>query len=265
MPITSVSKDPAALTMTVVAEFPVPVQRLWDAYADPRQLEQAVDQATHPRAGIADARELFASRRIQRVAGLPFELRGEPVDRAQRRAQVVRHPVRERFQPAVRGLQFGGALAHALLQGFVQLAQLALGRTLGGDLAELRNEVQRRTIRGAHQRGVEQHVDGRAIPAQVTLLGIQRGDLAAVQALEQAFGQRQVVGMAERMHAAADQFRRRTIEHPAQRGIHVHPAAVQRNDGHADARRGHGQAEAGIVLLGDRWRWRRHGRPLDEI
>ena len=40
MPITSVSKDPQALTMTVTAEFPVPVQRLWDAYADPRQLEK---------------------------------------------------------------------------------------------------------------------------------------------------------------------------------------------------------------------------------
>ncbi len=40
MPITSVSKDSAALTMTVVADFPVPVQRLWDTYADPRQLER---------------------------------------------------------------------------------------------------------------------------------------------------------------------------------------------------------------------------------
>ena len=40
MPITSVTKDPQTCTMTVVAEFPVPVQRLWDAYADPRQLEK---------------------------------------------------------------------------------------------------------------------------------------------------------------------------------------------------------------------------------
>jgi uncharacterized protein YndB with AHSA1/START domain len=40
MPITSVTKDPEALTMTVVSEFPVPVSRLWDAYADPRQLEK---------------------------------------------------------------------------------------------------------------------------------------------------------------------------------------------------------------------------------
>ena len=48
MPITSVSKDPAALTMTVVAEFPVPVQRLWDAYCDPRQLELFWGPPTYP-------------------------------------------------------------------------------------------------------------------------------------------------------------------------------------------------------------------------
>ncbi|WP_324653507.1 SRPBCC family protein [Georgenia sp. H159] len=40
MPITAVEKDLDALTMTVVADFPVPVRRLWDAYADPRQLEK---------------------------------------------------------------------------------------------------------------------------------------------------------------------------------------------------------------------------------
>ena len=40
MPITSVSSDAKALTLTVVADYPVPVERLWDAYADPRQLEK---------------------------------------------------------------------------------------------------------------------------------------------------------------------------------------------------------------------------------
>jgi uncharacterized protein YndB with AHSA1/START domain len=40
MPVTSVTKDPAKLTFTIVADFPVPQQRLWDAYADPRQLER---------------------------------------------------------------------------------------------------------------------------------------------------------------------------------------------------------------------------------
>ena len=40
MPVTHVSKDPSALTMSIVADFPVPLRRLWDAYADPRQLER---------------------------------------------------------------------------------------------------------------------------------------------------------------------------------------------------------------------------------
>jgi uncharacterized protein YndB with AHSA1/START domain len=40
MPITSVSSDAKALTLTVIADYPVPVERLWDAYADPRQLEK---------------------------------------------------------------------------------------------------------------------------------------------------------------------------------------------------------------------------------
>lgn len=40
MPVTSVQKDLDALTMTVVADFNVPVRRLWDAYADPRQIEK---------------------------------------------------------------------------------------------------------------------------------------------------------------------------------------------------------------------------------
>lgn len=40
MPITSVSSDPHALTLSVIADYPVSVERLWDAYADPRQLEK---------------------------------------------------------------------------------------------------------------------------------------------------------------------------------------------------------------------------------
>ncbi len=40
MPLTSVTRDVDALTLTVVAEFPAPVQRLWEAYVDPRQLER---------------------------------------------------------------------------------------------------------------------------------------------------------------------------------------------------------------------------------
>lgn len=40
MPVTSVTTDPEALTITLTGEFPVPVERLWAAFADPRQLER---------------------------------------------------------------------------------------------------------------------------------------------------------------------------------------------------------------------------------
>lgn len=40
MPLTSVTKDAAKLTITVVGDYPVPQRRLWDAFADPRQLER---------------------------------------------------------------------------------------------------------------------------------------------------------------------------------------------------------------------------------
>ena len=40
MPLTSVTKDAAELTLTVVGDYPVPQQRLWDVFTDPRQLER---------------------------------------------------------------------------------------------------------------------------------------------------------------------------------------------------------------------------------
>ena len=40
MPVTSVTTDPSALTTTIVAEYPHPRHRVWDAYADPRQIER---------------------------------------------------------------------------------------------------------------------------------------------------------------------------------------------------------------------------------
>ena len=48
MPLTSVTKDAEALTLTVVGDYPVPQQRLWDAFADPRQLERFWGPPTMP-------------------------------------------------------------------------------------------------------------------------------------------------------------------------------------------------------------------------
>ena len=40
MPVTSVTSDPEALTLTLVGDYPVAVERLWEAFSDPRQLER---------------------------------------------------------------------------------------------------------------------------------------------------------------------------------------------------------------------------------
>jgi uncharacterized protein YndB with AHSA1/START domain len=48
MPITTVTSDAEALTLTVVGDYPVPVERLWEAYADPRQLEKFWGPETWP-------------------------------------------------------------------------------------------------------------------------------------------------------------------------------------------------------------------------
>ena len=48
MPLTSVTKDAARLTLTVVGDYPVPQQRLWQAFADPRQLERFWGPPTWP-------------------------------------------------------------------------------------------------------------------------------------------------------------------------------------------------------------------------
>ena len=48
MPITSVVSSPEALTLTVVGDYPVPVERLWQAWSDPRQLERFWGPETWP-------------------------------------------------------------------------------------------------------------------------------------------------------------------------------------------------------------------------
>ncbi|KNY05248.1 SRPBCC family protein [Microbacterium sp. GCS4] len=40
MPVTDITTDADNLTMTVVADFAAPIERVWSAYSDPRQLER---------------------------------------------------------------------------------------------------------------------------------------------------------------------------------------------------------------------------------
>jgi uncharacterized protein YndB with AHSA1/START domain len=48
MSVTSVHKDPAALTMTITATFDAPVEQVWRVWADPRQLERWWGPPTYP-------------------------------------------------------------------------------------------------------------------------------------------------------------------------------------------------------------------------
>ena len=48
MPVTDVQQDLDNLTLTITAEFAAPVERIWQIYADPRQLEKVWGPPTYP-------------------------------------------------------------------------------------------------------------------------------------------------------------------------------------------------------------------------
>ncbi len=48
MPVTDVRHDLDNLTLTITADFAAPVQRIWQIYADPRQLEKVWGPPTYP-------------------------------------------------------------------------------------------------------------------------------------------------------------------------------------------------------------------------
>ncbi|OBI96671.1 SRPBCC family protein [Mycobacterium asiaticum] len=48
MPVTNVQHDLENLTLTIIADFAAPVQRVWQVYADPRQLEKVWGPPSHP-------------------------------------------------------------------------------------------------------------------------------------------------------------------------------------------------------------------------
>ena len=48
MPVIEVTKDVDTHSITIVAEFAATVERLWELYADPRQLEKVFGPPTYP-------------------------------------------------------------------------------------------------------------------------------------------------------------------------------------------------------------------------
>ncbi len=48
MPVTDVTHDIDTRSLVITAEFAAPVERIWQVYADPRQLEQVFGPPSHP-------------------------------------------------------------------------------------------------------------------------------------------------------------------------------------------------------------------------
>jgi uncharacterized protein YndB with AHSA1/START domain len=61
--VSAVQKDPNALTMTVIAEFPATPERVWQLWADPRQLERWWGPPTYP--ATVDAHDLRPGGRVE--------------------------------------------------------------------------------------------------------------------------------------------------------------------------------------------------------
>ncbi len=106
------------------------------------KIQQVLDQLAHALRRGADASEV-AARLLGHLLGKVLEQRlAEAVDRAQRRAQVVRHRIAERLELGVGRLQLDGALLDARFQlgvepqhfflGAAPLAHLALGFAVRG-------------------------------------------------------------------------------------------------------------------------------------
>ncbi|HET9346967.1 MAG TPA: SRPBCC domain-containing protein [Candidatus Limnocylindrales bacterium] len=63
MTVTAVRKDPQALTMTLDAEFDAPAERVWQLWADPRQLERWWGPPTYP--ATVTSHDLRAGGRVE--------------------------------------------------------------------------------------------------------------------------------------------------------------------------------------------------------
>ena len=63
MTVTAVQKDPERLSMTLTAEFDAPPERVWQLWADPRQLERWWGPPTYP--ATFTAHDLTPGSRVQ--------------------------------------------------------------------------------------------------------------------------------------------------------------------------------------------------------
>ena len=93
MTVTAVHKDPRRLTLTVEAEFDASAERVWQLWADPRQLERWWGPPTYP--ATVTTHDLAPGRRQEPAAG---------VDRRRSNASVPVPPIELHREQDVGGL-----------------------------------------------------------------------------------------------------------------------------------------------------------------
>jgi len=123
MTVTAVRKDPEALTMTLDAEFDATPERVWQLWADPRQLERWWGPPTYP--ATVTAHDLRTGGRVE------YHMTGPEGDQPRGYWEVVE-------ADAPRRLVFRDGFANAdgtpnsdmaLTEARVTIAEVAVGRT----------------------------------------------------------------------------------------------------------------------------------------
>ena len=102
MTVTAVRKDPDALTLTLTAEFDASPERVWELWADPRQLERWWGPPTYPATFTATRPGARQSRRVphDRADGRPAaRLLGHPRGRSPAPARLPRRVRRDDGTP----------------------------------------------------------------------------------------------------------------------------------------------------------------------
>jgi uncharacterized protein YndB with AHSA1/START domain len=159
MPITSVTSDAATLTLTLVGDYPVTVDRLWDAWADPRQIERFWGPPTHPatftRHDMApggrteyfmtgpDGEHFPGYWRIEAVDhGRSFEIvDGFVDDDGNENDDLPTSRMRVEFEPTPAGSRFTAVTTFPSLEAMERLAEMGMVEGIRSALAQMDDVV----------------------------------------------------------------------------------------------------------------------------
>jgi uncharacterized protein YndB with AHSA1/START domain len=155
MPITDVISNAEALTLTVHAEYPVSIERLWDAYSDPRQLERFWGPvewpATFTRHDMAVGGEshyymtgpdgtkaggYFRFLAIEKYRLIEVE-DGFTDEHGEKNANMPKMNMRFMFEPTTTGSRFKSVTQFASVESMEQLVQMGMVEGMKSAISQL--------------------------------------------------------------------------------------------------------------------------------